>query len=101
MFHKRYEDHDYRSYCSADKKQRYDGKIAKNFAERAKSLQTQIRSHMFETFDPMSFINFLSTSTVSSEANGINEGPANWFFHFSIKGLSVPVIKADLWFNKI
>lgn len=54
-------------------------------AKRAKRLQAQTKSSIFNPFDPISIIALLLSFKLVCDTNGIDEGAAIWFIHFFMK----------------
>lgn len=44
----------------------------------------QVKSLIFDSFDPILILSFQSVFTLDFDTNGIHEGAALWLFHFFV-----------------
>lgn len=76
---------DFRTYRLVDTSPKYDDRVAKRVAKWAKRLQVQMKTNIFDSFDPISIISFLSAFKLACDTNGVHEGAAMWLLHFFMK----------------
>lgn len=64
---------------------RYDDQVRWNVAEYGKYLQVRMKTSIFDPFDPISTIVFVSFFKLACDNKGIHEGSFMWLLHFFIK----------------
>lgn len=74
----------------------YDETVPKNIAKWAKILQTQMRSHTSDAFDPIYVISFLSSFKFACAVSRIHGGAVMRFFPIFMKISSAAALNARL-----
>lgn len=76
------EELNYRTYCLSDKSSNYVVEVPQSVDKWAKSLQVQMKMQIFDSFDPVSILSFLSAFKLACDTSGVNEGAALWLIGF-------------------
>lgn len=78
----------YHNYCFADKSSDYDDHVTESVAKWAKRLQVQVKTHGFDSPDPISITRIFSKFKLTCETNRIHKGRAMWLLLFFMKNLA-------------
>lgn len=76
---------DYRTYLLEDRSFHNDDKVARSVAKWSKPLQVQMRSQMFNSFDQISILRFLSAFMLPCYSNGVYEVGGLCLLHCFVK----------------
>lgn len=86
----------YRTYRSMFQSSEYNGSVVKNIAKWAERRQTQKRSEMFDAFNPISLISYISAFMQVCDTKEIHEVAAMWLFHFHMRGSCADALNSRL-----
>lgn len=87
---------DYWSYMWEEKSTKYDRTVSKNFNKVTKSITAQMKSHLFDPFQPISIIEVLRNFKLTCNTNAIYEGAAIWLFNIFVKNSASAALTARL-----
>lgn len=69
-----------------------DNTVSENNRKISKRMTTQMKSHIFSPFQPISIVRFLRNFKLACETNGVHEGSPIWLFNFFMKNSSSAVL---------
>lgn len=84
----------YRTTCLAYKSCLCDDKVVWDTAKWSKTLEVQMKSQTFDSFDPYQFVILLSAFKLMCDTNRIHEGAVIWILQLFMKFITDAALKA-------